>query len=132
MKTERDPFGRKGSDQEADPFGNRSERSVRNRLLSSRLGRRVTAGLITLGLAAGGANEGVKLIMKSGNSTKTEQVSKNPSQDINADENLPIQLQMGSERATLDGVVRIKNPNKDINAHPDLPEQLRMGGQRAK
>ncbi len=70
--------------------------------------------------------------MKSGNSTKTEQASKNPSQDINADENLPVQLQMGSERATLNGVVKLKNPNKDINVNPDLPEQLQMGDQRVK
>lgn len=84
--------------QDADPSGKKAERSLRDRVLGSKLGRRATTGLVILSAAGAGniATGEASMGVKSDGPTPS-------SLDINANPTLPEQLQMGSERAITEG-----------------------------
>lgn len=100
--------------------------SLRNRFKYSKMGKRATVGLVTLGLI-GGASEGVKHVARDA-SQNTVQISKDPSKDINANPNLSEQFQLGGQRVTLNGEKalspsEVQRPLNDPAETPQPPKE---------
>lgn len=115
---------------EADPFGRRPERSLRDRIVRSQLGKDVLM-VVTAGIAGGALNAGIQDITRGETHPNTERVDKALPRDGKAiDSTLPEQVRMGGQRVTLRGerLKEARHPRPVPAPESGAPTRTNPGG----